>query len=198
MSAGLGLLVLPSAVCAQAARHEMPAILLGNPSEWFGPDQYPLDALRGQRQGRVVAAISVDLTGQATGCTIEVSSGTTSLDKTTCDIALAHAAFNPATDRRGKPITSVYKLPVSWVLPDDIPPVDAKNAPLENTVEVQIVADEEGMGVSCRTISKTGDAPDPCSTFKPGSRVGRGYVRDGRKVGSTIMYKSSRTVAIDP
>ncbi|SDA13364.1 TonB protein C-terminal [Sphingomonas sp. NFR15] len=196
--AGLGLMVSSGAAHAQAARHEMPAIILGNPAEWFGPDQYPLDALRSLRQGRVVAAISVDLTGQATGCTIDVSSGTTSLDKATCDIALAHAAFNPATDRRGKPVTSIYKLPVKWILPDDIPPLDAKTAPLQSTVEVQIVADEEGMGVSCRTIAKTGVAPDPCLTFKPGVRVGRGYVRDGRKVGSTAVYKQSSTITIDP
>lgn len=189
----LTLPVLPGAAFAQAARHEMPAILLGNPGEWFGPEDYPTDALAAERQGRVVANISVDLTGTATGCTIAVSSGTTSLDKATCDIALAHAAFNPATNARGRPVTSIYKLPVKWVLPEKPIPIDL-NAPVES----QIVADGDGMGVSCRTISKRADIPDPCENFRVGSRVGSIYIRDGRKVGTTITIRSYTSVTIDP
>jgi TonB family protein len=109
LRAGRALLARPLPV-RLAARLAIPAIIMGNPVEWFGPDQYPIDAFKGQRQGRVVADISVDLTGVAKGCTIEVSSGTTSLDKATCDTALAHASFNSATDCNGKPITSIYKL----------------------------------------------------------------------------------------
>ncbi|WP_242148666.1 MULTISPECIES: energy transducer TonB [unclassified Sphingomonas] len=195
---GLGLALFPSDSSAQAARHAMPAIIIGNPGEWFGPDQYPKDALRAERQGRVVADISVDLTGTATGCSIEISSGTTSLDTATCDIALAHARFNPAIDRNGKPVTSTYKLPINWMLPDEVPAVEANKATVSSAYEAQIVADGAGMGLTCRTISRSGEAPDPCGNFKPGFRVSRPYVRDGRKVGSTTIVKTSSSVTIDP
>lgn len=198
MLLGLGLLLVPHESNAQAARHATGPTMFGDPGEWFGPDQYPKDALSAGRQGRVVVNISIDLTGTATGCTIEISSGTTSLDKATCDIALAHAVFDPAIDNNGKPTTAVFKLPVNWLIPDKIPAVEANAANLHAGYEAQIVADEEGMGVTCRTISRTGDAPDPCANFKPGSRVGRPYIRDGRRVGSTAMITSTSTITIDP
>jgi hypothetical protein len=131
-------------------------------------------------------------------CTVEISSGTTSLDKATCDIALARAVFDPAIDNNGKPTTAVFKLPVNWLIPDKIPAVEAHAANLHAGYEAQIVADEEGMGVTCRTIARTGDAPDPCANFKPGSRVGRPCIRDGRRVGSTAMLKNTSTITIDP
>lgn len=98
----------------------------------------------------------------------------------TCDIALARAAVNPATDGKGNPITSIYKIPVNWRLPDDA--VEAKVATLNTGIEAQVTINEDGRGVSCRTISRVGGAPDVCANFKPGLRASRSYVRDGRKV----------------
>jgi TonB family protein len=190
--------LVPSVVGAQPPKHSMPAAILGDPGEWFGPDQYPKDALRAERQGRVIADVLVSVSGAALGCTIEVSSGTTSLDKATCDIALAHATFNPARDDKGRPIVSTFRLPVNWTLPDEIPAVEAKTATLASATEVQVTADEGGMGVSCRTVSRVGDVPDPCAYFKPGTRMARPYVRDGRPVGSTITFKTSSSITIDP
>jgi TonB family protein len=195
---GLGLLLMPCEGRAQAARHEVGATLRGDPSEWFDGNSYPRDAADSGREGRVMTTISVDLTGTATGCAIKVSSGTASLDKAACDIALANAVFDPAIDRDGKPTTSNFDFPVKWVLPKLWNPVDANKAKLSGYAEVQVRADSEGKLISCRNVITDRDEPDLCELYRPGSQIQSLYARDGRKVGSTITSKTTSTLTIDP
>lgn len=91
----------------------------GDPAVYFGPDQYPLDAIRAEEQGRVVAVLRLDATGTPRACTVRVSSGSRSLDAGTCAIALRDVVFIPARDHEGRAIASTYVLPVRWVLPDE-------------------------------------------------------------------------------
>ena len=90
----------------------------GKPGRFFGPDQYPRDAIAANEQGCVVAALRLDATGTPRGCTVRVSSGSRSLDAATCTIALRDITFSPARDHGGSAIESTYVLPVRWVLPD--------------------------------------------------------------------------------
>ena len=94
------------------------AQIRGNPGQFFGPDAYPLDAIRAEQQGRTVADLLVDATGTPVGCTIDASSGSRSLDAATCSIAIGRIRFDPARDARGAAVPSHYTLPVRWVLPE--------------------------------------------------------------------------------
>jgi TonB family protein len=96
----------------------VPPRVRGNPGAAFSADLYPADAIRAGEQGRVMARLMIDATGKPYNCIIGTSSGSRSLDRTTCTTALAKLRFYPARDRRGAAITSSYALPVRWVLPD--------------------------------------------------------------------------------
>lgn len=104
-------------VGAHAKDKSEPLHVLGNPGQFFGPDAYPPEALRAGEQGRSVVLVAVDANGVPSGCTIKVSSGSTSLDAKTCAIAQANLRFSPPRDSHGRAIASSYTLPVRWVLP---------------------------------------------------------------------------------
>lgn len=91
----------------------------GNIAQSFGPDSYPDDARDAGRQGLVRAALRVAATGRVDNCWVTRSSGSASLDRRTCEIALANVRFDPARDERGAAIASTYDLRVRWVLPAD-------------------------------------------------------------------------------
>jgi len=91
----------------------------GNPAQYFGPDQYPPEAIRAGQQGRVVAIGTVGIDGRVTGCMVAVTSGSAILDQTTCTIMKSSMRYTPALDLSGKPIVSHTVLPVRWVLPED-------------------------------------------------------------------------------
>ena len=84
----------------------------------FSADSYPFDAIRKGEQGRTLAWISVDASGTPTACRIESSSGSDSLDRATCRIALQRMHFDPARDGKGNAIAGGIGLPVKWVLPE--------------------------------------------------------------------------------
>lgn len=89
----------------------------GNPAIWFGNDAYPLDAIRRSEQGRTVAELRLDAAGWPTRCDIATSSGSASLDATTCAILMKHARFAPARDPDGVATAGTFTVPVRWVLP---------------------------------------------------------------------------------
>ncbi|MES2044931.1 MAG: energy transducer TonB [Pseudomonadota bacterium] len=98
-----------------------PAHVLGNAGSFFGADAYPPEAIRAEEQGRSVAKVAIDANGIATGCTTAVSSGSASLDATTCSIAMTKLHYVAARDSRGRAVAGSYTLPVRWVLPVEEP-----------------------------------------------------------------------------
>ena len=93
--------------------------LTDSPAAFFGSDAYPADAIRAGEQGRTVALLHVDATGSLAGCDIASSSGSVSLDSTTCSILMRHATFNPARDANGVAVPGDFLLPVRWILPQN-------------------------------------------------------------------------------
>lgn len=93
-------------------------MVLGNPGQAFSRDAYPLDALRKGDEGRVVARMAIDIDGRATGCTIVTSSGSSSLDRTTCAIGAAKLRYRPLRDGSGRRRSARYDLAVRWTLED--------------------------------------------------------------------------------
>lgn len=111
----LALAIVPTGALAKDKSE--PAHVAGNAGSFFGPDAYPPEAIRAGQQGRSVATVAVDANGVATGCTTTVSSGSASLDATTCAIAMTKLRYVAARDSRGRAVAGSYTLPVRWVLP---------------------------------------------------------------------------------
>lgn len=186
--------LLPTWAEGQAARKAMDPAPIGNPAEWFSPDNYPPDAVRAGRSGRVVADLGLDSTGRVASCTISQSSGTTSLDQKTCDLARDLGRFNPATDRKGRPIVGTYRLPVRWVLPDTAAPVDIATTKLAKDVEFEVTIGVDGSMEGCRTVTTPPPTPDPCSQAVLGRPMGVRYVENGAPVRAVVRQRYSQSV----
>ena len=87
----------------------------GNLARFFGPDEYPKQALHAGVYGRVVAALQVDATGAVGACRVVASAGAV-LNDATCANA-RRITFDPVRDVAGKPVPSIYMLAVRWTLP---------------------------------------------------------------------------------
>lgn len=95
-----------------------PPRLTGNPAAYFGPDSYPNEALRHNWEGRSRVALLVDDSGVPTACEVVESSGHAVLDRTTCHMAVDHVRFEPARNRKGRPIAGIYRtFNVRWQMP---------------------------------------------------------------------------------
>jgi protein TonB len=82
----------------------------------FTADDYPPDAADRNEQGTTQVAITVGVDGRVHGCSVVVSSGSSSLDRATCRIIAQRARFRPAQDRDGNPVTGTFRQSVTWRL----------------------------------------------------------------------------------
>lgn len=172
--------------------------LRGDPGRFFGPDDYPVDALRAGEQGRVVASLWIDTAGKVASCTVTGSSGSASLDQATCRIALDKVTFTPATDRKGHALASRYTLPVRWILPSGGDP--APEAPTDAALDVTISVDAMGLVVACNSTA-TPPLPvqvQPCAEFPVGKPSRIRWSRDGKPVGGTVTRTIRQHVTLDP
>lgn len=80
---------------------------------YFSSDSYPRDAIRAGAQGRTVALVTVDRSGEPVTCRTVRSAGHPSLDARVCEI-LIKRRFEPAADG---PERRFAVLPVRWRLP---------------------------------------------------------------------------------
>ena len=87
-------------------------------------EDYPAAALRAEEQGTVRVVLTVAPTGRVTHCTVTASSGSATLDATTCRILYSRARFTPARDAAGNPVADRFLTGLSWSL-DTAPPVPA-------------------------------------------------------------------------
>lgn len=82
---------------------------------WFRPDDYPAAAAKAGKEGTVLFEVSVDAEGKPTACRIAKSSGTASLDDTTCRVVMERAKFKPAIVN-GKAVAGTFARPTTWRL----------------------------------------------------------------------------------
>jgi protein TonB len=80
---------------------------------------YPTAALKAGEQGTVWYRVDVTPEGKTQNCVIVQSSGSASLDQTTCAIILARVHFKPRLDADGKPLPlpPTYTNKIEWKLP---------------------------------------------------------------------------------
>jgi TonB family protein len=81
-------------------------------------DDYPNAALRNEEQGTVALALDVDPKGNVSSCTVTGSSGSDSLDTSTCRLMIERAHFTPAHDRRGRAVRDTYTQKITWRISD--------------------------------------------------------------------------------
>ena len=79
-------------------------------------DNYPGDALRAEKQGRVGVRVTIGPDGRVTACSVTSSSGTPSLDSAACDGMQRYARYNPALDDEGHPTTGAASTAIVYRL----------------------------------------------------------------------------------
>ena len=85
-----------------------------NLGSYFSYNDYPMEALRHGEQGRVGFRVTVNVQGAVSNCQVTQSSGSQSLDATTCRLARARLRFRPARDANGEPTTDFMDGYVNW------------------------------------------------------------------------------------
>ena len=122
----------------------------------FSSEDYPIAALRNEETGTVSFAVTVDRQGRARTCTITASSGSASLDSTTCAIIQRRARFSPARDAAGRPVEDSAHGKIRWELPFH---------EVKDDVARIFVAIKDGAPAACRTEAKAA-APDGCERVR--------------------------------
>lgn len=90
-----------------------------NLASYIQDSDYPDAAIRNEEQGTTGFSLQVGPDGRVTNCTVTSSSGSSSLDSTTCRVMRARARFTPAKDQNGNPISDSTSGRIRWVLPAD-------------------------------------------------------------------------------
>lgn len=93
-----------------------PRSAVGNLQGLFSGDDYPASALDREEEGSVSVRLSIGTNGRVTNCSVTRSSGSRTLDSTTCRILSSRARFTPGTDNRGNPTTDTVQQTIRWVL----------------------------------------------------------------------------------
>lgn len=95
-----------------AAAVERPRVA-GDITRFFGRENYPVSAMSSGAEGRAVAFVEIDATGNPVSCTIATSTKNAELDAATCRGAM-QSRYTPAKDAAGNPLRSWFTLSVVW------------------------------------------------------------------------------------
>ncbi|MEO5973128.1 MAG: energy transducer TonB [Sphingomicrobium sp.] len=109
----------PAPPAPPAPRTVQPAKAKANLASYVSNDDYPQDAIRNGEAGTTGFTLQVGANGRVTNCSVTASSGSRSLDNTTCRLMTSRARFTPATDNYGKPTSDSASGRIRWVLPDE-------------------------------------------------------------------------------
>jgi protein TonB len=112
-----GALAVGAAAAGNCAEPATPTRAKANLVSLFSDKDYPAAALAAREQGLVGFALDVGPDGRVSGCTITRSSGSRSLDETTCGLISSRASFNPARDAGGAPVADHVRGRIDWKLP---------------------------------------------------------------------------------
>lgn len=104
----------PQPPAPPAVRTVPPQSVSGSLQNLIRETDYPPSALDREEQGLVVVSLSVGTNGRVTGCSISSSSGSKSLDSTTCRVLTSRAKFSPAKDNMGNPTTGTHSARIRW------------------------------------------------------------------------------------
>lgn len=87
----------------------------------ISPDDYPDAAMEALEQGAVTVELGVTPEGRVGTCRIVRSSGSVSLDATTCRVLSRRARFQPARDSAGHAVSGRVEHRIGWELDSSLP-----------------------------------------------------------------------------
>lgn len=96
-----------------------PARARANLASYVSNDDYPDSAIRNEESGTTGFRLDVGPDGRVSNCTVTASSGSSSLDSTTCRLMRSRARFTPATNSSGAKVSDSVSGRIRWVLPAD-------------------------------------------------------------------------------
>jgi protein TonB len=97
-------------------RISQPKSAVGSLQGLIRSDDYPESAIQNDEQGTVTVVLTVGTNGRVSDCSVAGSSGSRSLDSTTCRVLRSRAKFTPAQDSAGNPTTGTVRQAIKWVL----------------------------------------------------------------------------------
>jgi protein TonB len=77
-------------------------------------NDYPREAIRAHQSGKVQMRFTVGTNGRVSDCTITKSSGSPSLDATTCRLILQRFRYEPSRDAQGRPYADTVDGEHEW------------------------------------------------------------------------------------
>ena len=147
-------------------------------------DDYPAEAEEKGEEGAVGFRLEVGANGRVTRCTITQSSGSASLDSTTCRLMQTRARFTPARDSRGRPTADAVNSRIVWRLPEDLEPMESR------WLVVTMRASPQG-AIDC-TLTVDGRAVSPVTCTAPPS-----LAEEARASGRSVQQTYSETIIVD-
>jgi TonB family protein len=112
----VALLLASSGSQAGDYTQQTPARLLRPIASLVTSRDYPAAARARGEQGLVGFEVEISEQGRAVGCTVVATSGSRSLDETTCRIVRARGQFLAARDMHGRAVTSLYRGSLTWLM----------------------------------------------------------------------------------
>jgi TonB family protein len=103
-----------------------PARARANLASYVSNDDYPSSSLKAGEQGTVRFRLAVGDDGRVTNCQVTGSSGSSTLDSTTCRLMRSRARFTPARDRDGNPTADTVSSSITWRMAQTAPPAPAE------------------------------------------------------------------------
>jgi protein TonB len=106
----------PAPPAPPPVRKVEPVSVSGNLQGLIRDSDYPQRAIDAEEQGTVSVVLSIGTNGRVTNCSVSGSSGSSSLDQTTCRILTSRAKFTPGRDSSGNPTTGTFRQRITWRL----------------------------------------------------------------------------------
>jgi len=148
-----------------------------NLASYFSDADYPAEAILAEEQGTVGFELNIAADGSVSGCRVEQSSNSASLDEATCRILTSRARFRPALDSRGRAVPDRMKGRIRWVFPVELPdpgsteeadltsefssadyPPEAVRRRMEGQVGVHLSVSPDGRVTQCAVTRPSGSA----------------------------------------
>jgi protein TonB len=135
-----------------------------NQPEIISSDDYPQVSLHNEEQGTVAVRLQVSRDGFVTSCEIKKSSGHPALDEQTCALYRARAHFEPARDRKGRPVASPYNQRITWRLEGEMARPNPRQ-PWRSRTTLSLT--KEGKLIDCKQeVTGLPPAPQDCDAMK--------------------------------
>lgn len=107
---------IPESGSSEAKVEAARARPIGSVVGLFSGDDYPPSAARNEEEGTTGVRITIGADGRVSSCDVIASSGSSSLDTTTCSIIQRRARFVPARDEAGNAVSDTYTQRIRWSL----------------------------------------------------------------------------------